>query len=154
MGNQRHSEIFRQGVGVWNKWRKEHPNQKPYLTGMNLWGGEFQGVNLSRAHLMGAALRWSDFGKSDFSGAHLSLANLKGACFNEADFSQANLSGTNLKRASFTRANFWGANLRRCWVRIGQLSEAKTLYEAKLDSEIIDQVKKHCPHLLEKPVGP
>jgi len=152
MENQRHSEIFRQGVAVWNQWRKEHPNEKPYLTGMNLWGGgQYQGVNLRRAHLMGAGLRWSDFSKADFSRAHLSLANLKGACCNEANFNEANLSRANLKRASFTRTNFSGANLRGSWVRIEQLSKARTLYKVKLDPELAEQVKKYYPHLLEEP---
>lgn len=33
---------------------------------------------------------------------------------------------------------------------IEQLSKVKTLYEAKLDPELIEQIKK-CPPLLEKP---
>jgi len=154
MENQRHFEIFRQGVDVWNKWRKEHPNEKPYLSGMNLWGGgQFHGVNLSWAHLMGAGLRWSDFSKADFSRAHLSMANLKGACFNEANFTEANLSRANLKGSTFTGANFRGANLQGSRVSIEQLSKVKTLYEVKLDSELIEQVKKYYPHLLEEPVA-
>ena len=147
---QRHFEIFSQGVDVWNQWRKEHPNEKPYLTGMNLWGGQFQGVNLSRAHLMGAGLRWADFSNADFSSAHLSLANLKGACLNEADFTEANLSRTNLNRATFTGTNLKGANLQGSNVRIEQLSRAKTLYRAKLGSELMEQAKISCPHLLEE----
>ena len=34
---------------------------------------------------------------------------------------------------------------------IEQLSKVKSLYKAKLDPELMEQVKKHCPHLLEKP---
>jgi hypothetical protein len=34
---------------------------------------------------------------------------------------------------------------------IQQLSKVKTLYKAKLDPELMEQVKKNCPHLLEKP---
>lgn len=153
MDNQRHFEIFRQGVAVWNKWRNEYPNQRPYLTGINLWGGHFQGVNLSRAHLMGAGLRWADFSKANFNKAHLSRANLKGTCFNEADFSEANLSRAKLNRASFTGANLRGADLRGCWVRIGQLSEVKTLHKVQLDAELVKQVKECYPHLLEEPIA-
>ncbi len=152
MENQRHFEIFKQGVDVWNKWRKEHPNEKPYLTGMNLWGGQFQGVNLSWAHLMGAGLRWADFSNADFSRAHLSMANLKGACLNEANFTEANLSRANLKRATFTGANLRGANLLGSRVKIEQLSKVKTLYDVKLDSGLIEQARKYYPHLLEEPV--
>jgi hypothetical protein len=34
---------------------------------------------------------------------------------------------------------------------IEQLSEVKTLYKSKLDSELMEQVKEKHPHLLEKP---
>jgi hypothetical protein len=34
---------------------------------------------------------------------------------------------------------------------IEQLSKVKTLFLAKLDPELLEQVKKCCPHLLEKP---
>ena len=34
---------------------------------------------------------------------------------------------------------------------IQQLSKVKTLYKAKLDPELMEQVKKCCPHLLEEP---
>jgi hypothetical protein len=34
---------------------------------------------------------------------------------------------------------------------IKQLSKVKTLYKAKLDPELMEQVKKCCPHLLEEP---
>jgi len=34
---------------------------------------------------------------------------------------------------------------------IEQLSKVKTLYEANLDSELMEQMKKKYPHLLENP---
>jgi hypothetical protein len=37
------------------------------------------------------------------------------------------------------------------YLSINELSEAKTLYEAKLDSELKKQVKDKYPHLLKKP---
>jgi uncharacterized membrane protein len=37
------------------------------------------------------------------------------------------------------------------YLSINELSEAKTLYEAKLDSELKKQVKDKYPHLLKEP---
>ena len=34
---------------------------------------------------------------------------------------------------------------------IEQLSKVKSLYKTKLDLEIMEQIKKCCPHLLEEP---
>ena len=36
MANPKHVEILKQGVEVWNEWRKENPNVIPDLTGANL----------------------------------------------------------------------------------------------------------------------
>jgi hypothetical protein len=44
MANQEHLAILRQGVAVWNQWRREHQNVRPDLSKINL--GE---ANLSAA---------------------------------------------------------------------------------------------------------
>ena len=36
-------------------------------------------------------------------------------------------------------------------LNIEQLSEVKTLYEAELDPELMEQVKDEYPHLLKRP---
>jgi hypothetical protein len=38
-------------------------------------------------------------------------------------------------------------------LNIEQLSEVKTLYEAELDPELMEQVKDEYPHLLEHPLN-
>ncbi len=81
------------------------------------------------------------------------MANLKGTCFNEVNFTEANLSRANLKGANLTGANLRGANLDGSRVRIEQLSKVRTLYKAKLDSKLLEQVKEYYPHLLEEPVA-
>jgi uncharacterized protein YjbI with pentapeptide repeats len=60
----------------------------------------------------------------------------------EADLYKANLQQVNFNNADLTEAE----NLT-----IEQLSKVKTLYQAKLDPELLQEVKKCCPHLLEKP---
>ena len=60
---------------------------------------------------------------------------------------KANLSGADLRGANLQKAKLIGTlNLT-----IKQLSLVKTLYQAKLDPKLIEQVKNCCPHLLEKP---
>jgi hypothetical protein len=36
MANQEHLNILKQGVDVWNKWRQEHLDVQPDLSGANL----------------------------------------------------------------------------------------------------------------------
>ena len=50
------------------------------------------------------------------------------------------------------RANLSEADLTQVKnFSINELSEAKTLYKAKLDPELMEQVKDKYPHLLEEP---
>ncbi len=51
MANPEHLEILKQGVEQWNKWRKEHPEVRPDLSGADLCR-----ANLSEADLSGADL--------------------------------------------------------------------------------------------------
>jgi uncharacterized protein YjbI with pentapeptide repeats len=60
----------------------------------------------------------------------------------EADFSEANLSEANLSGADLIQAK----NLK-----IKQLSEVKTLYNAKLDEELRLPLKAKYPSLFEGP---
>ena len=59
-----------------------------------------------------------------------------------ADLSDATLSNANLSGANLTQVK----NLS-----INKLSKVKTLYKAKLDPELMEQVKDEYPHLLEEP---
>ena len=104
-------------------------------------------ANLSNANLSGAYL----FG-ADLSGADLSDANLS-----DADLSGAKLSGAKLRGSAYLRGtDLSGANLRGAYLSvvlglsIEQLSTVETLYEAKLDPELMEQVKDKYPHLLKK----
>ena len=54
--------------------------------------------------------------------------------------------------ANLQQAKFNGADLRGAKnLTTEQLRYVKTLYKAKLDPDLMEQVKKCCPHLLEKP---
>jgi hypothetical protein len=77
MANPKHLEILKQGVEVWNKWRSEHEDVRPDLSGAvltnaKLMSANLVGANLSRAKLIGAdftnvQLAYTSFGDNDLS---------------------------------------------------------------------------------------
>jgi len=126
MANQEHLDILKQGVEVWNKWRKEHPDILPDLRRVNLRGIVLNEIDLHRAKLQGAnftlvELSQADLGKADliqavlsginFNRANLSRANLNKANLSKADLNGANLIETNLSQADLSRTRFAGADL-------------------------------------------
>jgi len=109
---------------------------------------------------------WSGTGNEDelrlVKGAYLKRSNLKfvqaaqaflvNADLREAILHRANLQFADLRGADFREANLYGADLQGVKnLSVGQLSEVKTLFQARLDPEIMEQVKKDYPHLLEVP---
>jgi uncharacterized protein YjbI with pentapeptide repeats len=116
MANEEHLKILRQGVEVWNRWRKDNPNIKPNLRGAYLKRANLHKGNFSEAILHEADLRWADLGSANLqrailSESYLSEANLFNANLQEANLMEATLSSTCLIDANLTRANFSYANL-------------------------------------------
>jgi uncharacterized protein YjbI with pentapeptide repeats len=121
---------------------------KKWLDGINLKGINLYAVDFSESTFYSIDESTKNENLSDFSGTNLRKANLTGADLRGANFQEANLGSADLNGANLERANLKGTNglsLRR------QLFYAKTLYNAKLDSELMEQVKERCPHLLEEP---
>jgi uncharacterized protein YjbI with pentapeptide repeats len=77
----------------------------------------------------------------------LTIATTTDVRLEEATLQQANLFMADLTDSILEKADLTGAKN----LTIEQLSKVKTLYGAKLDPELMEQVKKSCPHLLEKP---
>src|SRR6266571_924303 len=84
MANQEHLDILRQGVKVWNQWRKENPDIDP---------------DVSEADISCLQLGHADFLRANLSGANLSGANLSGAELGGVNLGNANLDGTNFAGA-------------------------------------------------------
>jgi hypothetical protein len=97
--------------------------------------------------------------KKDLRGAKLIGANFQGADFEQADLRGANFQGADLEMAhlkltKLEQANFQGANLKRAHhLTIDQPSKLKTLYDRKLDDELLKKMKERYPVLFEKPDG-
>jgi hypothetical protein len=70
----------------------------------------------------------------------------------EDEGEKASLRGANLGGAILIDAYLVGADLRKVLgLNIEQLSTVETLYKAKLDPELMEQLKDEYPHLLKKP---
>ncbi len=108
----------------------------------NCWHTDFRQASLRHANLHGASCVRSDFRASDLRMARLNLADMRDAKFQGADLDSATFFETDLGRA-----NLYGVKN----LTAEQLSTARSLYEAKLDSELMEQVKKKRPELFEKP---
>ena len=122
----------------------------------------FERTNLQRARLSGANLEGAILFEANLTGAYLIGANLTGANLRGANLRGAKLTWTNLEGAILYWANLYGADLavanlyeakleRAKNITIDQLSEVKTLYDAKLDDELLIPLKERYPALFEKP---
>lgn len=104
------------------------------LNQINLKGGYASGANFKDAFLI----------KAQFDGAFLIKAN-----FNNAYLMEANLCNSYLMGADFENASLYKADLRGAkGLTVEQLSKAKTLYLAKFDDEILDQINASIPELV------
>jgi hypothetical protein len=116
MANPEHLARLKEGVGVWNHWRKSNPSITPQLIQADLSYADLSFTDLSRANLSYANLRKANLRKANLSEAslteaHLRKANLTEAYLTGADLRRVNLTGANLSRAKLIRANVTGASL-------------------------------------------
>jgi hypothetical protein len=120
MANLEHLEILKQGVEVWNEWRRNNQGVNPDLTNADLTDIDLYGVHFGACTLNGVKLR----------GVRLSSGNLKSASLVEADLSNADVHGSTLTRANFTRAKLVKTNFGQCVLTRTNFAEAN-LTEAR-----------------------
>ncbi len=116
MANPEHVQKIKEGRPAWKKWRNEHPNTHPDLSGERLDMQDFSHFPLDRSDFTGTVLDQSNLTDASLIGATLEGAslvavNLVGAKLIEADLVKADLSGANLTKASLRLADLRGANL-------------------------------------------
>lgn len=127
MINEEAAHILRQGTNAWTEWRKQHPQEKPFIRWTELSNLNLGGADLSGIDLVGTDLSESNFSSASFNTANLSEANLSSSNLAEADLSEANLKSLILCRSNLSRAD----------IRDSDLSEAD-LREARLIGAILD----------------
>ncbi len=114
MANEEHVAILKQGVGVWNNWRKENPDIRPDFNRSDLHGADLSRINLNKADLYMA----------DLNGTNLNGANLTKAIVTAANLSEANLVGADLNGANFTKTSLSNANLKNASLFVADLTRA------------------------------
>lgn len=149
MANPEHVEILKQGVEVWNRWRRKHPDIVPDLSEADLNGANLSGANLSETNLRLANLRWTDLGEAD-----LKLADLRRADLSEANLREAVLNGANLKGADLTEVNLrWtdlsGAHISEAVLKDADLTEAQLIgtdlsYSTLVDTDLSNATLSDC----------
>ena len=140
--------------------RAHQAEQSMLQTELNAWNMLYTHVSgytskikaLEYLNKTGVDLSFLNLPDKRFCGIDLSNAKLIPALFNntnlsEANFKNADLEGTNLHFAGLRGADLRGAKN----LTVEQLCSARTLYEAKLDSELLETVKAQCPAKLEPP---
>lgn len=130
MANEDHVKRAGYAIGVWNRWRDEHPDIEPDLSGANLSAGLYRKGKLFTANLRGTDFRRSNMREADFHGsalvqADLSKSDLRGANLSETDLTEAELSKANLVGANLERANLSGADLEKAQVDRANLTAAR-----------------------------
>ncbi len=145
-------EVLKQGVNVWNLWRKKYSNLRPNLQSANLNGMHLEGVDFREANLSSAALQDCDLYKANLSAAtapaarlqrsDLSRALMLEANLRLADFSEADLSGADLSGAVLAKCKLFGANLVATNFCGADLSEATGLTPQQMSYTSTDQKTK------------
>jgi uncharacterized protein YjbI with pentapeptide repeats len=124
MMNQEHLEILKQGVKVWNDWRKANPEVIPNLSRANLRELDLREVNFKGAKLLGVNLADAKLNRAELRGARLGVAYLIGANFSAANLSYADLNNADLSCAKLSHANLNGADFREANLHSATLVEA------------------------------
>jgi hypothetical protein len=149
MANPEHLKILKQGVKVWNEWRRENRQAIPdlskgdlvdtclaeadlaeadvseaYLRRANLIKASLKETNLQRADLVGALLWLADLSEANLDQASLHGASLQGANLTRTRLANADLSGANLLQANLFQADVSSASLVGADLRLANLFQA------------------------------
>ncbi|MBS1488623.1 MAG: pentapeptide repeat-containing protein [Bacteroidetes bacterium] len=144
------------------------------LSHVNLHSSNLNSANVSNSSLIEINLENTRLNQTNFENSNLNQANLKGAYasganFNDAFLIKANFENTFLIKANFRNAYLMEANLQNCYLMgadfenaslykadlrgakgltVEQLAKAKTLYLAKFDDSLLQEVKVAIPELV------
>ena len=147
MANREHLEILRNGVPVWNEWRRRNPRSHPDFTrttSFELMASALRNTKTRgakgqvpkdetefREEMLEIDLSGADFRKAAFDDAYLTNVKLVGASFQESTLSHARLENSVLNGADLFDAHLRGALLSGADFTDANLTEA-SLVEADL----------------------
>jgi len=114
------------------------------LNQTNLENSNLNQANLNSSYASGANFKDAFLIKTQLEGAFLIKTNFRNAFLMEANLKNSYLVGADFENASLYKADLRGAK----GLTIDQLAKAKTLYLAKFDEEIFDQIKITIPELI------
>lgn len=114
------------------------------LNQTNLENSNLNQANLKGAYASGANFKDAFLIKAQFEGAFLIKTNFKNAFLMEANLQNSYLMGADFENASLYKADLRGAK----GLTIEQLAKAKTLYLARFDDEILEQINTSIPELV------
>jgi BTB/POZ domain-containing protein KCTD9 len=140
------------------------------LSGSNLNSANVSQSSLIESNLENARLNQTNFENSNLNQANLTASYASGANFKDSFLIKSNFENAFLIKANFNNAFLMEANLQNCYVMgadfenaslykadlrgakgltVEQLSKVKTLYLAKFDEEILQQIKTSLPELVD-----
>lgn len=147
----RHPDIWdalAEGVHSWNMFRRKWSNVRPSLSGLDLSGRAFEGIDFRECNLAVADLSKADLYKANLSyaranGVRLVEADLNRAIaleteFEGADFSKANLASADLRGARMVSANVRGANFTGARLEGADLASVSGLTYDQIELAEID----------------
>lgn len=121
------------------------------LTNARLNQTNLENANLNRATLVKAYASGANLKDAILIQANLQQAFLIKANFSNAYLMESDLRGSYLTGADFENANLYKADLRgTIGLTVNQLKNVRTLYMAKFDPEIEEQLRRDYPELLSK----
>jgi len=143
MANQEHLDILKQGVEVWNRWRKEQPKiqlnyDKPDGYKIDLSGAVLSHATLTDANLRFTSLNETDLSYADLQGADFGSSSLKGSNLHRADLKRADLIGAELTRADLSYADLDGANLLGADLSDANLSRSRLFNTLLRSADLIN----------------
>jgi len=115
------------------------------LNQTNFENSNLNQINLTSAYASGANFKDTFLIKAQLEGAFLIKANFNNAYLMEANLKNAYLMGADFENASLYKADLRGAK----GITVEQLAKVKTLYLAKFDDEVLEQIKTNLPELID-----
>ena len=140
MANPEHLAILKQGVEIWNNWKKDNPEITVDLSNTKLIDLDLSNIDLSNAILSNTDCKNTKFEDSKLWSVNFNHANLEHTSFISAvllgcNFQHARLTNSHLFQANAFEADFSYANLYLASFAYSELSRTKFIktYSRKAD---------------------